>query len=259
MVQNHKDYALAGFKHLSDAKVYKPLNVDITPEVCMKLNAFLKRLYDEGLINKEMIDFCTPPNGVKTSRIYFLLKVHKNPIGICPIVSGIKYATEFLSQFVDISLQPLMQNLPSYIRDNTTHFIKMIEKIPFPKDCLLASIDVSSLFTNIIHEDGIDSAINALHSTYATNEDQPPPKVIGDMLRFILTHNVIEFEGKYFLQLQALYYGKQVLPVLCLYLYGEMVKNICYSLQIKKFCFGKDTLMIFFWYTVEAQETFRII
>ena len=44
--------------------------------------------------------------------------------------------------------------------------------------------------TCLYHEDGTESAINALHSTNVTNEDQPPPEVIGDMLRFILTHNV---------------------------------------------------------------------
>ena len=126
-------------------------------------------------------------------------------------------------QFVDIHvwLQPLMQKPASYIRDST-HFIKMIEETPFPKDCLLASFDVSPLYTNIVPGDGIESAINALHSTYATNEDQPPPKVIGDMLRFILTHNVIEFEGKFFLELQGCtYYGKQVLPIICMHLYGR--------------------------------------
>ena len=261
VVQNHKDYALAGFKHLSDAKVYKPLNVDITPEVCMKLNAFLKRLYDEGLINKDMMDFCTPPNGVRTSRIYFLLKVHKNPMGIRPIVSGIKYATEFLSQFVDIWLQPLMQSLPSYIRD-TTHFIKMIEETPFPKDCLMASIDVSSLYTNIIHEDGIESAINALHSTYATNEDQPPPEVIGEMLRFILTHNVIEFEGKYFLQLQGCTMGSKCSPsYACIYM-GDVEKHLLF-LADNKILFWKryidDIFLIYSGSTGDFQNYMKVI
>lgn len=100
--------------------------------------------YDEGYINKEMLDFCTPDNKVRMSRIYFLLKVHKNPMGIRPIVTSISYVTQHLSQFVDIWLQPLMKKLPSYVRD-TTHFIKMIEETRFPQGCLLASIDVSSL------------------------------------------------------------------------------------------------------------------
>ena len=70
----------------------------------------------------------------------------------------------------------------------------MIEETQLPQNILLASIDVTSLYTNIVHNDGIEATIEALHNTYASDEDQPPPEVIGDMLKFILTHNVFEFE-----------------------------------------------------------------
>ena len=196
VVQNHSDYATAGFKHLSDDKVYKPLNADITPNICLKLEIYLKRLYEEGLISKEMLDYCSPPTVCRTARIYFLLKVHKNPMGIRPIVSSVNYVTEPLSQFVDIWLQPLMQKLPSFVRD-TNHLIQMISQTSFHKDVLLASIDVTSLYTNIVHEDGIKTIIEALENSYHSDEDSPPPETIGDMLRFILTHNCFEFEGKW--------------------------------------------------------------
>ena len=218
VVQNHSDYALAGFNHLNDDKVYKKLHVDCTQEVCRKLHTFLNKLFKEGLINKDMLDFCTPPSEVRTARMYFLLKVHKNPMGIRPIVSSVNYATENLSQFVDIWLQPLMKGLPSFIQD-TNHFIKMIEETHLNQDCLLASIDVTSLYTNIRHEDGIEATVEALHATYAKDEDQPPPEVIGDMLRFILTHNVFEFEEKYFLQLQGCTMGSKCSPsYACIYM-----------------------------------------
>ena len=116
-----------------------------------------------------------------------------------------------MTQFVDAWLQPLMKRLPSYIRD-TTHFIKMIEETPFKKDCLIASIDVTSLYTNIVHKDSIEATVEALHCTYDSDEDQPPPEVIGDMLRFILTHNVFEFEGNFFLQLQGCTMGSKCSP-----------------------------------------------
>ena len=47
VVQNHSDYAQAGFIRLSDVKVYQKLDGDITPQVCIKLDAFLKRLFTE--------------------------------------------------------------------------------------------------------------------------------------------------------------------------------------------------------------------
>ena len=218
VVQNHSDYATAGFKHLSDDKVYKPLNADITPDICLKLEIYLKRLYEEGLISKEMMDYCSPPTVCRTARIYFLLKVHKNPMGIRPIVSSVNYVTEPLSQFVDIWLQPLMQKLPSFVRD-TNHLIQMISQTSFHKDVLLASIDVTSLYTNIVHEDGIKTIIEALENSYHSDEDSPPPETIGDMLRFILTHNCFEFEGKFYLQLQGCTMGSKCSPsYACIYM-----------------------------------------
>ena len=74
-----------------------------------------------------------------------------------------------------------MKNLPSFIQD-TRHFINMVESRQLPQSCLLASIDVTSLYTNIVHTDGIKATIEALHEPYALDEDQPPPEVIGDML-----------------------------------------------------------------------------
>ena len=150
-----------------------------------------------------MLEFCSPPKEVRAARIYFSLKVHKNPMGIRPIVSSVNYATENLSQFVDIWLQPIMQKLPSFIQD-TSHFIKMIEETQLPHNILLASIDLTSLYTTIVHNDGIVSTIEALHNTYASDEDQPPPEVIGDMLRLILTHNVFR---KILSSTARVYYG----------------------------------------------------
>ena len=123
VVQNHTDYAQKGLAHLNDEAVYMRLPHDTTEFVEMKVVRLLNQFYREGHINKDMLEFCLPPHRIRTARLYFLLKVHKNPMGIRPIVSCVNNATENLSQYVDIWLQPLMKALPSYIRD-TTDFIK---------------------------------------------------------------------------------------------------------------------------------------
>ena len=69
-------------------------------------------------------------------------------MGIHPIVSSCDSIIEKISQFVDRWLQPYVTSLPSYIKD-TTEFINQIEQLKPPTNCKLASIDVSSLYTNI--------------------------------------------------------------------------------------------------------------
>ena len=81
VIQNHDDYAREGFQHLGDAKVYKKLTHDTTMEVDLLVTHFVGKIYKDGLINKDMADFCLPGKRVRTARIYFLKKTHKNPHG----------------------------------------------------------------------------------------------------------------------------------------------------------------------------------
>jgi len=105
--------------------VYKPLDDDITPTIKAEIDCKLESLCLAGMIDKEMKEFCMPPRNHRTSRLYFL-KIQKNPMGIRPIVSSCNSITENISEFVDICLQPLMRDLPSFIKD-TTEFIRLIE------------------------------------------------------------------------------------------------------------------------------------
>ena len=52
--------------------------------------------YKKGLLNKNMVAFCSPPKKVRPARLYFLKKIHKTPMGIRPIVSSCESAKSFL-------------------------------------------------------------------------------------------------------------------------------------------------------------------
>ena len=71
--------------------------------------------------------------------------------------------TEKISAYLDHWLQPLAKSLPSYIKD-TNEFVKYIESTKLPKDCILCTLDVSSLYTNIPTEDGIHAALQAIEN-----------------------------------------------------------------------------------------------
>ena len=87
---------------------------------------------------------------------YFLVSVRSNPGR--PIVSSNGHPTERISQFVDFHIKLLVANPPpSYIKD-TTHFLNKLNNIgQLPDEVLLTTLDVSSLYTNIPHKDGIQS------------------------------------------------------------------------------------------------------
>ena len=71
-----------------------------------------------------------------------------------PIISGIGCLTENMSAYVDKIVQPF---LPSYIQ-NTTQFLNCISKINVvPHNALIVSMDVKTLYSSILHSDGIQA------------------------------------------------------------------------------------------------------
>ena len=71
-----------------------------------------------------------------------------------PIVNSIGSITEKSSAFVDAHLRQFTPRIPSYVKD-TTHFINIMRNIQLDPEVLLVTIDVSSLYTNIPHIEGI--------------------------------------------------------------------------------------------------------
>ena len=57
---------------------------------------------------------------------------------------------------MDESIKNLSKLVPSYIKD-TTHFLQLLSTISIQEEDLLVTIDVSSLYTNIIHEEGLQA------------------------------------------------------------------------------------------------------
>ena len=82
VVQNKTDYIIDALEHLSDSATYKELNGDPTSSICHGIKQLLNNFLSEGLLNKKMVDFCSPPKRARLARLYFLKKIHKSPMGI---------------------------------------------------------------------------------------------------------------------------------------------------------------------------------
>jgi hypothetical protein len=61
--------------------------------------------------------------------------------------------TEKISEYIKFNLRPFVENLPSYIKD-TTDYLKKILNLTIPENTTLVTMDVTSLYTNIPHDDG---------------------------------------------------------------------------------------------------------
>ena len=83
LLQNRTDYVKNGLEHSQDPATYKQLEGYHTNSICNKV---LWDFYKEELLNKEMLDFCSPPRAAWLARLYFLKKIHKSQMIDRPIV-----------------------------------------------------------------------------------------------------------------------------------------------------------------------------
>ena len=82
---------------------------------------------------------------------------------IAPIISGFDGPTKRIPAFVDRPIQPTAQKQDSYLKD-TTDFLNFIDSTKLPKNTVLVSMDVISLYTNIPHEEGVATVYHGIGS-----------------------------------------------------------------------------------------------
>ena len=93
------------------------------------------------------------------------------------------------------------------------HLIQILEATPIPKNTTLATIDVSALYLNIPHEEGIQAVINRLYTNNPDSDQIPiPPGTMSDLLKIVLTQNYFQFADKMYHQIQGTAMGTKMAP-----------------------------------------------
>ena len=164
--------------------MYKPIERPMVVETSLRVQQLVKKLYKHTYID-DMTNkwFCLTPNPPLTPVFYTLTKIHKpTPVGR-PIISGCGGLTE-RSAFVDKILQPTAKEQESYLKDSTD-FISFIERTRLPYNAILVSMDVTSLYTNVPQEEGIETVCNACKSFYE-GESPIPTQYLKRALELVL-------------------------------------------------------------------------
>lgn len=213
VVEDTKNYVRDGEEHLANTTIYRQCQSDPTTQLASAINNYIQNIHTKGIIDSETKNFLMfkdkPP---RTQQMYFLKKIHKDPISVRPIVSGCGGPTEKISQFIDHHIQPFVPKIKSYLRDSK-HLIQILENKPFPKRCTLVTIDVKTLYLNIPHDEGIQAVLNRV---YYKNKDSQnmkiPPETMKDLLKIVLTQNFFQFSDKIYHQIMGVAMGTKLAP-----------------------------------------------
>ncbi|KAJ1127337.1 hypothetical protein NDU88_005740 [Pleurodeles waltl] len=227
VVMNRSDYVAEIDRQLNDTQAYTLLPSNPLSNITNMIRKKLTFLRNHCLLTdlEHRFLYIEAP---RAPCIYILPKVHK-PGGFPPgrpIISGIGSPTEHISEYIDSFLQPLVHNLPSYIQD-TRDLLCQLEDIDWSEDFMFVCLDVSSLYTSIPLERGLEMLQLTLSTRDATLYDHT--RMLLDLTRLVLENNVFLHDGRWYRQCQGVAMGAKFSPSYANLYMGQFEKKHLWS------------------------------
>ena len=203
VLMDRTQYELKCLEHLTDSSFYEVVPENPNPSYRSSLDDMLDELKGDNLISD--VEYETMKNGDRCPVFYGLPKIHKafdNFPSLRPICSGSEGVTVKLSEFIDSFLGPAARKTKSYVKD-TTDFVNKVKNVCLPTSTdpvFLATMDVTSLYTNIDHSEGVEACMKFLD---ARNNKRFPTNRLCSLIYFILKSNTMRFLDTFYHQIKG--------------------------------------------------------
>ena len=187
-------------ERLVDTSTYRELNSGPTQAIRNDVISTHDYFYKTHRIDDVIWHHLMPPKPARVPLFYGLPNVHKPNISLQPIVSSCDDPTKQLSNYFTHFIQPLVEILPSYLQESK-QFLQLLKSFPpLPKNPIFVTAHVTLLYTNIPHEEGIESVLHYMKLHVNT---LPPgaqgPHTIGVLVETLLKNNNLLFMDRNFL------------------------------------------------------------
>ena len=182
-------------RQLSDSTFYERLDRDFTVDYNKTVCEVVKEAITKGELPASAVNLVV--ENPRTSRFYVLPKIHKPGNPGRPIVSACNCPTELIATYLDRITTPLVQSLPSYVKD-TNHMLRIADSFRFPGTFnYVFTMDVRSLYTVIPNGDGLLALTHFLNKRQVL---QLPTPTLVRLAELVLTLNSFSFNGNFYRQ-----------------------------------------------------------
>ena len=208
-------------RQLGNEKIYKACEetpnvtdiVDKLKNICDR-QSWCSRNKIHGLLSDFTTDYTD--NRVKLCRLYFLPKLHKNPVTLRAICASQGWVTYWTSVYLHMLIFPLLKLIPTYL-SNSAQLVKTIENIQLPKYYQFVEADVDNLYPSIDIPDGLLAMKKFLKNV---GWHQSKIDFGMDLFRWVLTNNYLCFGTRIFLQISGTAMGSPCAVVFaCVYMH----------------------------------------
>ena len=216
-VMDTADYKRKVLNLLEDRTTYRRLSYDPTQHVINEVNDLIAYMYRQHVVDEKVATNLRPKNPCRCPLFYGLPKVHKTDIPLRPIVSGCEGPTDHLSNFVTQYIQPIAELLPAYFKDSADLLRHLQHQNATLEEYFLVTADVTSLYTNIPHQEGMEAIAHYLHLhsdfVYPPHLPTIPPiPYVIRIIKTILESSTFEFGGTHYHQISGTSMGTRMAP-----------------------------------------------
>ena len=162
-----------------------------------KIKAVIQEGLDQNIISQSEF-LAMSADDKDPARFYCNFKVHKEhahkqPPPPRPIISGSESLTDNIGTYLEHHIKDITKKPESYLQD-TPDFLRTINHInkgpKLNERTVLVTIDAIGLFTNIVHEEGLQCLKDSLEKR---NNPEVPTNFLLQLMQLILTNNIFVF------------------------------------------------------------------
>lgn len=172
---------------------------------------------------------------IKLPQFYIIPKLHKTPVSSRPLVPSMSWITSDASRWIANELNHFidthLQHFPQVLKD-TKSLASLLDATYFAQDCHLATADVSSLYTNIPHDAGLD-ALRAVLSQH----NYPLTDTLCRLMDIVLRFSYTEFDSRIFHQVFGTAMGTPAAPPYAIIFLIHLESRLLASLEFKPILF----------------------
>ena len=246
IILDHAEYLRSCYNHLSMTQsisgetenYYENVDENIFLQAKEKIKEVLDEAFDNEIINKEEHNAMNPIDK-PPAKFYCTYKVHKDhEPGKAPperpIISASGSCLENIGKYVQHHINDFGSLHETFLKD-TPHFLNFINEInqnqSFPENTFLVTMDVSSLYTNIPHKEGINSLRESFfEQNEASDNSNFHKEFVLRLLEILLRNNIFEFNGKLFRQLIGAAMGSSPIPNYANNFMAKHIDNTIFSI-----------------------------
>ena len=228
VIMDTEDYIQQCMKILTDTDTYHLANeypTDIIKNTLENIIAPFKQHL--RMLHKKLPEYLLPSNcSTQVPKLYGLPKIHKTFKELPPMRPIVAQSGAILTptaRFIDHVLQPLARSYTDYIQNSTSLILKL-ENMHIPKEAILITVDVESLYPSIPQDEMLEIIYEQMHQK--RHLILCDTNLIMKLLHTCVNYNYFQFANFSYQQIHGTAMGAAFSPT---------VANIFMSVTLQRF------------------------